>query len=100
MSRRSIPLAERLRHGLASAVLSAAALSAPSAEAASPQQPRLAQSQGNASRPAARGQTSTPTTTVAPQSSRSAKPKPVGGKGAAPAGAGCGAHDGGCGASR
>lgn len=96
MSRQSIPLVERLRHGLASAVLSAAALAAPSAEAAAPQEPRVAQSQGSASRPAARGQASTPPPTAAPKASSSTRGKPVGsGKGSAPAAAGCGAHDGG-----
>jgi hypothetical protein len=100
MTRRSIPLVERLSHGLASAVLSAAALAAPAAEAASPAEPRLAQSQGGASRPAARSAAiATPKTTGA-QRPPSAKTKPSGGsKGSAPAG-GCGASEGGCGPSR
>jgi hypothetical protein len=101
MSRRSLPLAERLRHGLASAVLSAAALAAPSADAASPQQASVAQSPSNSSRPAARGQASTPQRITAPPASPSPKPKPKGGnKGSAPVAAGCGAHEGGCGPSR
>jgi hypothetical protein len=78
MSRRSIPLAERLRHGLASAVLSAAALAVPSAEAAPP------------AVPAPRGQAATPPKTSAPKPSPSPKAKSDG----------CGAHDGGCGPSR
>ena len=40
MPRPSLPLVERLRHGLASAVLSAAAVAAPAAEAAVPPQPK------------------------------------------------------------
>lgn len=101
MSRRSLPLAERLRHGLASAILSAAALAAPSAEAASPQQPRVAQSPDTPSRPAARGQASTPQRVTAPHASPSPRPKPKGGStGSAPVAGGCGAHEGGCGPSR
>lgn len=111
MTRRSLPLAERLRQGLASAVLSAAALAAPSADAATPQQQDVAQSLGNASRPAVRGQASKPpqskppqTTspkTAAPKAAPAAKPKSTtGGKTSPAAAAGCGAHDGGCGPSR
>jgi hypothetical protein len=103
MSRRSLPLAERLRHGLASAMLSAAALAAPSADAASPLQPSVAQIPSNTSRPAARSQASTPQRVTAPPASPSPKPKPKpkgGSKGMAPVAAGCGAHEGGCGPSR
>lgn len=101
MSPDSLPLVERLRHGLASAVLSAAALTAPSADAASAQQPRLAQSPASTSRPATPRQPSTPQQVKPPKSSASVKPKtPGGGKGSSPAAAGCGAHDGGCGPSR
>ena len=101
MSRRSISLAERLSQGLASAVISAAALATPAADAASPQQPRMAQSPGNGSRPAARDQGSTSQRVTRPQASPSPKPKPKGGsKGSPPVAAGCGAHEGGCGPSR
>ncbi len=101
MSHRSLPLVERLRHGLASAVLSAAALAAPPADAASPQQPMLALSPGHPSRPAARGQHSTAPQPTPPKAAPSAKAKPTAGaKASAPAPAGCGAHDGGCGPSR
>jgi hypothetical protein len=101
MSRHSLPLAERLRHGLASAMLSAAALAAPSADAASPQQPSVAQIPSNTSRPAARGQASSPQRVTAPQATPSPKPKPKGGsKGSVPVDGGCGAHEGGCGPSR
>jgi len=101
MSRLPIPLVERLRQGLASAVISAAALSTPLADAASPQQPKLAESPASASRPAARGQAATPHQTKPLKQSPSAKPKTQsGGKGASSAAAGCGAHDGGCGPSR
>lgn len=101
MYRRTVPLAVRLSQGLASTMLSAAALVAPSADAASPQRPGVAQSPSNANRPAARGQTSTPEQVTAPTASPSPKPKPRGdSKGSAPVTAGCGAHEGGCGPSR
>lgn len=101
MSPHSLPLVERLRHGLASAVLTAAALAAPSADAASAQQPRLAQSPASTSRPATPRQPSTAQQGKPPKSTASVKPKtPGGGKGSSPAAAGCGAHDGGCGPSR
>jgi hypothetical protein len=100
MTRRSIPLVERLSHGLASAVLSAAALAAPAAEAASPAEPRLAQSQGGARRPAPRSPVIASPKTTGTQPSSSARTKPSGGsKGEATAG-GCGASEGGCGPSR
>ncbi len=100
MTRRSIPLAERLSHGLASAVLSAAALAVPSAEAAPPAEPRLAQSQGGASRPAVRRQASGAPITSGAQPSVSTKAKPVAGAKGAATVAGCGASEGGCGPSR
>jgi hypothetical protein len=100
MTRRSIPLVERLSHGLASAMLSAAALAAPYAEAASPVEPRLAQSLGGASRPAARSPAVASPKTTGAQPSSSARTKASGGsKESAPAG-GCGAAEGGCGPSR
>ena len=105
MRRRSIPLAERLRYGLASAVLSAASLAAPAADAASPQQPRFAERPGSSSKPVARVPVSTSpqskaVKTTPPKPSPSAKAKPLGAGTGAPAAAGCGAHDGGCGPSR
>lgn len=89
-------LAERLRQGLATAVLSAAALTVPAAEAGAERELRLAQNAGAATSPTPRGKASSagkkaPTTPPA--------------KGQAPAGnqqhsGGCGAHEGGCGPSR
>jgi hypothetical protein len=89
MPRRSLLLVERLRHGLASAAISAAALAVPSAEAATPPGLQLAQSQGGTSRPAARGKATKPSKPTVKPSSPPAKEKP----------SGCGAHEGGCGAS-
>lgn len=100
MTRSSIPLVERLSHGLASAVLSAAALAAPSTEAASPVELWLAQSQGGARPPAARTQVNRPTKAQGAQPSSATKPKPhVETKGSVSVG-GCGASEGGCGPSR
>jgi hypothetical protein len=60
MTRHSISLVEHLRHGLASAVLSAAALAAPTAEAIAPQLSMSARFQGGTNRPSARSQGATP----------------------------------------
>lgn len=118
MPHRSISLAERLSQGLASAVLTAAALAVPTAEAAAPAESRLAQNPGAASqttarepaapsdrnrsansrRAAVRGPSGGSPTTTSP-SSAGAKAKPASTGKAAPA-AGCGAHEGGCGPSR
>lgn len=100
MTRRSIPLVERLSHGLASAVLSAGALALPAAEVASPAEPRLAQSQGATSRSAPRRQGSGSPTSTGAQPSSAAKPKPSAGTKGSASVAGCGASDGGCGPSR
>ena len=101
MTRHSIALVDHLRHGLASAVLSAAALAAPAAEAIAPQLPMAARNQGGINRPSARGQGTTPATTTAPKPSPSTRAKPQGPAQRSPsAAAGCGAHEGGCGPSR
>ncbi len=84
-----MPLVERLRQGLSGAVLSAAALAAPTDVAAAPGEPRLVKGQGTLSRPAK-------TTSTKPTAPKATAPA----KGTAPAAAGCGAHDGGCGPSR
>jgi hypothetical protein len=99
MNRRSIPLVERLSHGLASAVLSAAALAVPSVEAASPDKPGLTQSPGGASRLAAPGKATKTPKTSGPRRFTSPVAKPAAG-GEAQAPGGCGASDGGCGPSR
>ena len=72
MPRRSLLLVERLRHGLASAAISAAALAVPSAEAAAPPERQLAQSQSSTSRPAARGKA---TKTTKPPAKPSSSPE-------------------------
>lgn len=95
-----MPLAERLRHGLASAVLSTMALVPSAAEAGAPKQPLLAQSQGSATPPAKNRQTPSKTKPTAPKLAPAATAKPPAGKGSAPTAAGCGAHDGGCGPAR
>lgn len=128
MTRSSLPLAERLRVGLASAMVSAAALTLPAAEAAAVTDPLLIQSPGTGggsstthlastlpgaaspkaapakpvSSKTAPAKTASPTA-ASPQSkaakaSAGAKAKPAAGKGAAAGG--CGAHEGGCGPSR
>ncbi len=94
MTRRALPLGERLRQGLASAVITAVALASPSAGVADPS--------------ATRGLASAGTKPPAP---KTAAPKPAAPKTTAPKAAGpktttpkpahgCGAHDGGCGPSR
>ena len=101
MTRHSISLVEHLRHGLASAVLSAAALAAPTAEAIAPQLSMSARFQGGTNRPSARSRGATPATTTAPKPSPSTKAKPQGpAQRSSAATAGCGAHEGGCGPSR
>lgn len=95
MSHPSARLAERLRQGLATAVLSAAALTVPAAEAAAEREVRLAQSTGGTTRPAPR---------TKPSPAGKAAPTTPAGQGKAPSGkptqsGGCGAHEGGCGPS-
>jgi hypothetical protein len=96
MSHPSARLAERLRQGLATAVLSAAALTVPAAEAAAEREIRLAQSAGAATSPTPRSKTQpagkkAPTTPAAKGQASSGNHQHSGG---------CGAHEGGCGPSR
>jgi len=128
MTRSSLPLAERLRVGLASAVVSAASLTLPAAEAAGVTEPLLIQSPGTGGGPftthqastqpgaaspktaqakpapskAAPAKTASPSAASPPSKAAKASPgtkaKPAAGKGAAAGG--CGAHEGGCGPSR
>ena len=96
MSHTTGRLADRLRQGLATAVLSAAALAVPAAEATGERQGQLAQNSGGTVKPAARSKTAPATKPPAAaagskSSAPAAKPAPSGG---------CGAHEGGCGPSR
>lgn len=96
MSHPSARLAERLRQGLATAVLSAAALTVPAADAGAGREVRLAQSAG-----ATTG--TTPRSKTQPAGQKASTTSAA--KGQASSGnhqhsGGCGAHEGGCGPSR
>jgi hypothetical protein len=99
MTRRALPLGERLRQGLASAVITAAALASPSAGVADPSATRSLASAGTkppapktaAPKPAAPKTTAPKTTAPKTAGPKTTTPKPA---------HGCGAHDGGCGPSR
>jgi hypothetical protein len=94
MTRRALPLGERLRQGLASAVITAAALASPSAGVADPSATRSLASAGTKP-PAPK------TAAPKPAAPKTTAPKTAGPKTTTPKPAhGCGAHDGGCGPSR